>query len=109
MIEIVFRERQSLTDVARVRLSQGVIPTFHVTGLPRFLADTAMRFFRKNFLVGFPEVTKRVTRFIRFRDQLPESATRRYASITDDMGHDLPGAPTQGGPESALFTLFQDK
>jgi len=47
-----FGEGESLSDETSNSLSQGVVPAFHVTGLPGLLVDRAMRFFGKHGRVG---------------------------------------------------------
>jgi len=50
-----FRKRQSLSDGSCAELSQGPIPPLQMIRLSAAFANTIMRLFRKDQLIGFPD------------------------------------------------------
>jgi hypothetical protein len=94
-----FGERERFAHIPCQLLAQGAVPAFHVIGLPAVFADTAMRLGRKNFLVRIPEIAEGVITAIRGGDFVPQPLAGGRAVIPDDKSDNLPGAPTQRGPE----------
>ena len=66
-----FRKGQRFADISGDFLAQGAIPALHMSRLACFFANAAMRFFRKNFLVGVPKVAKGMTVTIGLRNLIP--------------------------------------
>ena len=109
MVEIGFGKRQGLADIACIRLSQGVVPAFHVVGFARAFAHTPMRFFWKNKPISFPEITETVASAISGRNTLPELATGLLAPISDDKCDDLTRTSRHRCPKPALIGTLVNK
>ena len=88
-------------------MSESVVPTFHMIGLTALLANRVMRFFRKDIGIGFPKIAIGVTPFVFIWNSLPQQFTSDFTAVTDHKSHDLPGAPTHGGPQPAFVCLFE--
>jgi len=80
-----------------------------VIRLARVFANTAMRFFRKNFLVGIPEIAKSVAGPIRFWDLVPQTLASFSAMITDYKGHNLACSSAKSSPEPIFCRFDEDK
>jgi len=65
---------QGFSNEASTRLPQGVIPTLHMISLSTSLANTLVGFFRKNELIGFPEITVTLAGLIGWWDLFPKFA-----------------------------------
>ena len=104
-----FRERQGLAHKASIRLSQSVIPTFHVIGLPFTFSDALVCIGWEDELIGVPQITETLTTFITGRDPLPEKLASLSASITDGISNDLACATTHRGPNPAFLPVLQNK
>ena len=109
VIEIRLGKGQGLANIARIGLSQSVVPSFHVIGFAGALADAAVRFFRKNQGIGVPEITETVTPFIRIGNALPQLATRLLTPISNDKGNDLARSSTHRRPEPAFVRTLVNK
>ncbi len=72
-------------------LAQGVVPAFHVGGLPRLLADTLMGLAGKDAGIRPPKVAERPASPIGPGDPVPECPAGLFAAVTVDKGDDLPG------------------
>ena len=90
-------------------MSECVVPSFHMIGLSAAFTDTMMRFFRKDELVSFPEVTVTLTTFVGVWKLLPKLATGCFTAIPDDKGHDLPRSAAHDCPNPAFVPSFVDK
>ena len=104
-----FRKGQCFSHEACTGLSECVVPTFHVIGLSAAFTDTLMRFFRKDELISFPEVTVALTTFVGVGDLLPKLATGCFTAIPDDKGHNLTSSTTHNRPNPAFVPSFIDK
>ena len=102
MIKVQLGKGQGLANIARIGLSQGIVPTFHVIGFAGALANAAVRFFRKNQGISVPEITETVTLFVRIGNALPQLATRVLTPISNDEGNDLASPATHRRPEPAF-------
>ena len=90
-------------------MSQGVIPTFDMIRLPAAFANTFMGCFRKDKLIGFPEIAVTLAPLVGLWNLLPKLATSCLATITDDKGHDLASATAHDRPQPAFVPSFVDK
>ena len=72
MPPVFLGEGKGLADEASDALAQGVVPAFHVRGLPGLLADTAVSLLREDRRIGFPEVTEAAALAVGFRHPLPK-------------------------------------
>ena len=106
---IWFWKGQSFSNEARTRLSQGVIPTLHVIGLPTAFANTLMCLCWKDKLICFPEITVTLANLIGLRNVLPKFAAGRLTTITDDKSYDLACPTTHDCPKPTFVPLFVDK
>ena len=104
MPPVFLGEGKGLADEASDALSQGVVPAFHVRGLPGLLADTAVSLLREDRRRGFPEVTEAAALTVGFRHPLPKCPTGGLTVIAVGEGHDLagPSLAAQHRPEPAL-------
>ena len=78
-------------------------------GLSTCFANTLMRLFRKDELIGFPEIAVTVATLISSWDLLPKLAASCLASITDDKRYDLASSATHDRPQPAFVPSFVDK
>ena len=58
MPPVFLGEGKGLADEASDALAQGVVPAFHVRGLPGLLADTAVSLLWEDRRRGLPEATE---------------------------------------------------
>ena len=77
--------------------------------LPASLANALVCLFRKDELIGFPEIAVTVTSLIGLWNLFPKFATGCLTSITDDKGYDLASATAQNRPNPAFVPSFIDK
>jgi len=104
-----FGERQSFTNETSARLSQSVIPTFHMIGLPAPFANTLMGFYWKDQLIRFPEIAVTLAALVFLRNLLPKRTASRLASIPNGKRHNLASPSTHDRPNPAFVPLFIDK
>ena len=90
-------------------MSQSVIPTFHVIGLPFTFSDALVCIGWKNELISVPQITETLATFIIGRDPLPEQLTSLVAAITDGISNNLAGATAHGCPNPAFLPVVQHK
>ena len=90
-------------------MSQGAIPAFHVIGLSTFFANTFMCLYRKDELIGLPEIAVTSTIFVSWWNLFPKLATGRFTPISDDKCYDLASAATHDRPNPAFVPFFVDK
>lgn len=109
MHEEGFGERQRQANKTSQALAQGIIPPFHMGGLPRLFAARPMLFVGNDRLIRRPEIGEADPCAIGFRDGLPEALTGVLATIPNRIGHDLAGSTTQGNPNPHLLALLTDK
>ena len=107
--DIRFGKGQGFSDEARTGLSQGAIPAFHVIGLSASFANTFVSFFRKDELIGLPEIAVTVATCVGWRDLLPQFATGRLTPISDDKRQNLESATAHDCPQPAFVPFFMDK
>lgn len=104
-----FGKGQSFSNKASTRLSQGVIPALPMIGLPASLANALVSLFRKNELIGFPEIAVTLASLIGLWNLLPKFAAGCLAAIPDDKGYDLACATTDDRPNPAFVPFFVNK
>ena len=104
-----FRKGQCFSHEASTGLSECVVPSFHMIGLPASFTNTLMCFLWKDELISFPEVTVAVANFVGVGDLLPKLATGCFTAIPDDKGHDLTRSAAHGCPNPAFVPSFMDK
>ena len=92
MPPVFLGEGKGLADEASNALAQGVVPAFHVRGLPGLLADTAVSLLREDRRIGFPEVTEAAALAVGFRHPLPKCPAGGLAVVAVGEGHDLAGS-----------------
>ncbi len=109
MARVGLGKRQGFANKTSQVLAQGIEPALNMVGLSAFLADRLMAFPVKNALIGVPEIAERVATNIRCWNTSPEWQTTGFATIPDEIGHNLPGAATQGHPYPALVDLLEYK
>ena len=102
MPPVFLGEGKGLADKASDALAQGVVPAFHVRGLPALLADTAVSLLREDRRIGFPEVTEAAALAVGFRHPLPKCPAGGLTVVTVGEGHDLPDPAAHHRPEPAL-------
>ncbi len=68
-----------------------------------------MRALRKNFLVGFPEITVGNTTAVGQWNFVPQTATGCFTAVANDKGDDLSGATTHDRPQPTFIALFENK
>jgi len=90
-------------------LATGIVSAFHMVSFATLLADTVMRLFGKDLLVGIPKVAESTTLLVFFRDAFPQFATGLFTAISDHKRHDLACPTTKGDPEPTFIHFFQDK
>ena len=91
MPPVFLGEGKGLADEASDALAQGVVPAFHVRGLPGLLVDTAVSLLREDRRIGFPEVTEAAALAVGFRHPLPKCPAGGLAVVAVGEGHDLAG------------------
>ena len=106
---IRFGERQRPADKACQALAQGQNPALNMRSQAGFLPHRLMGFRRKHLLVGLPEIAKRGTGFVAFRDGFPQLAAGGGTAVADDKGYHLAGSTTQSQPNPAFLALFEHK
>ena len=89
MVGIGLGKGQGLAYEAGQPLTQGVVPTLHVSCLTAFFADTAMGCFGKDLAVRFPEVAEGQTLLVRLGNLVPQTAARLLAAVTNHKGYNL--------------------
>ena len=104
-----FWKGQCFSHEACTGLSECVIPTFHMICLPASLPDTLMRFFWKDKLICFPEITVTLATFIGDWDLLPKFATGCFTAIPDDKSYDLTRSAAHDRPNPAFVPSFIHK
>ena len=107
----VFRlwKRQRFSHKASTRLSERVIPSFHMICLPASFSDTLMGFLRKDELIRFPKITVALTTFVSVWDLIPQLTTGCFTAIPDDKGHDLTRPTAHNRPNPTFVPLLIDK
>ncbi len=100
---------QCFANEARTGLPQGVIPTFHMTDLSAFFANTLVCLIRKDELIGFPEIAVTVAGLVFWWNLLPQPTTGGLASIPDDQRHNLARATAHDCPQPAFVPSFINK
>lgn len=90
-------------------LSECVIPTFHMIYLSASFTDTLMRFFWKDELISFPEVTVALASFVGDWNLLPKLAAGCFIALPDHKGHDLTRSSAHDRPNPAFVPSFIDK
>jgi len=78
-------------------------------GLPASFANAFMSFFRKDKLIGFPEIAVTLAIFVGRGDLHPQLATSRLAPISDHKRHDLASSAAHDRPQPAFVPFFVDK
>ena len=68
-----------------------------------------MCFYRKDELIGFPEIAVTSTIFVSWWNLFPKLATGRFTPISDDKCYDLASAATYDRPNPAFVPFFVDK
>ena len=106
---IRFWKRQSFPNEPRTRLSQSVIPTLHVVGLPAAFTYARMSLFRKNELISFPEIAVALANPIGRWNLFPKFTAGCLTAITDDKCHDLASPTTHDRPDPAFVPSFINK
>lgn len=109
MIEVRLGEREGFSYVARIVLPQGIIPPFHMIGLPAAFAHPLMGLGWKDAAIRLSEVTEAAAPFVCGGNPLPQAPTRPGAVIAQSKGHNLPRPATQGRPQPALLFPRPDK
>lgn len=109
MHEEGFGEGEGQADKTSQALAQGVVPSFHMGGLPRLFAHRSMLFVGNDCLIRRPEISETDPSAIRLRNSLPQVLTGPFAPIPDRIGHDLAGTTTQCNPDPHLLTLASHK
>lgn len=66
-----FGERERLAHETSQTLSQGVIPTLHMSGFPGFLSDCAVLLFWNDRLIGLPKIGVAVPSTVSWWNGLP--------------------------------------
>ena len=90
-------------------MSQGVIPTLHVVCLSAAFANALVGLFRKNELIGFPEIAVASASSIALRNLFPKCTAGGLAAITKNKGHNLASPTTHDRPNPAFVPSFGDK
>jgi hypothetical protein len=78
-------------------------------GLACMLANTPMRFLRKNLLIGIPEIAKDVTGSIVFWNLVPQALASFGAVITDHKCPNLARSSAKRYPEQIFCRFDEDK
>ncbi len=91
MPPVFLGEGKGLADEASDALAQGVVPAFHVRGLPGLLADTAVSLLREDCRIGFPEVTEAAALAVGFRHPLLKCPAGGLTVVAVGEGHNLAG------------------
>lgn len=104
-----FGKSQGLPHEARTGLSQGIVPTFHVVGLPTAFTDTLMGLGGKDQRISVPEIAVTAARPILAGNLCPEFAAGGLTPIPDHTGNDLACPPTHHGPHPTFVPTFVDK
>ena len=76
-------------------------------GLPAIFAHGLMPIQGENSLISIPAIIERAAALVRQRDASPELKTTGLRAVTDEVGHDLPSAATQGHPHPALVGFLE--
>lgn len=107
MVFVGFGKRQRFAHKARQSLPQGIVPTFHMSGLTRLFTDRLMLACQvaKNDLVRFPKIAKGGTMAIRVRYPMPQSPATFFTAVANKIGNDLSRATTKRNPNPP-FVLF---
>jgi hypothetical protein len=66
-------------------------------GLPTCFANTFMRLFWENLLIGIPKIAKALTNSITFWNLLPKFSASSFAAVSNHEGYDLACAATHKG------------
>jgi hypothetical protein len=104
-----FWKGQGFSNEAGARLSQSVIPTFHMIRMPASFANALVCFLRKDELIRFPEIAITLATFVFLWNLLPQLAAGCLTSITDHKSHDLTGSAAHNRPDPAFVPSFVDK
>ncbi len=104
-------EREGLTNKACEALPQGVVPALDMRGLPGLLAHGVVVACQgtKDLLLCLPEVTEGRAVAVRGGNPTPQAPTTLLAAVTDEVGHHLPRAATQGYPDPTFVFLQPTK
>ena len=102
-------KRHCLAYKSSIRLSQSVIPTFHVIGLPFTFSDALVCIGWKDELISLPQITETLATFILSRDPLPEKLTSLVTTITNGISNNLAGTTAHRCPNPAFLPVFQHK
>lgn len=105
MIAVRFGKGQRLADIARIGLSQGIVPAFQVIRFACALTDAPMRRFRKDQRIRIPEIAKTVIAFVSAGNASPELSTGSCTPIPNHTRDDLVRPPTHGSPEPPFIRL----
>ena len=109
MPTIPFRKRQRFSNIARMALTQGIVPSFHMGGLSGVFADAAVRFDRKYRRIGIPKIAETDAGTIGPWNPMPEPSTGAFTVIANNKRDDLARPTTQGRPQPAFPSSLADK
>jgi hypothetical protein len=83
-----------VTNIPRKTLTQSVVPSLHMRGMPSFFADGLMRLLIEHPCIYFPKITVAMATTVRCRNQLPELATGCRTSVTNNSSNNLSRSAT---------------
>ena len=108
VIQIRFRKGKRLADKTSQTLTQSVVPSLNMSGLPSLFANRLMSLPQsaKNGLIGLPKITESGTVSIGLGQTSPEVPTAFFTAITDEVGHNLSSSSTKSYPDPA-FVFFE--
>ena len=98
---VALGEGERLADESAEPLADCEIPSLHVISFSAFLADRLVLLLGNHIAIRLPEVGEAKRLPVVLRDLLPESATRRFAAVTEDVAYDLPSPAAERNPEPA--------
>ena len=77
--------------------------------LPAAFANTFMGCFRKDKLIGFPEIAVAVAPFVLFWDLVPKRLAASFTTITNHICHNLARSTAYDSPDPAFIPALKNK
>ena len=107
MKEVRLRERECLSSKSTYPLANGVIPAFHVVGLPCFFTYFPMLArLLVDEIVSFPKVRKTSLVAESLGDACPKHLATGHTVVADVKSNDFTRLATNHRPEPPLLTPF---
>lgn len=103
------RKRERLADKAAQSLSERVVETLNMAGLPIAFARRTMLCFWQHFGVSLPEIREHHTPLVSLGHTLPHQAAGGFNSVADGIGHNLARSPALSKPHPSLVSSVMDE